>query len=450
VTARRWVPRILVVAATLRFLGTCVSAIGATHGDFYATLPGAYVERLNPTLWNSPDLRASWAFHQPTYLHGPAQYLTLYPIAFLDSYRAIAALLLVIYAGLVIGTVFLLRRMLEATTGRPLPLAGIYTITLLFVPVLQAFGQREFEVVTLVVVIAAFAAAATEHPGVAGGLFAYISAFKYAPVLVVPYFVARRWWRALIAYGIVALLIATAAHAVFGLPRFFNNNVPSLLAEQLSIGGSPASFCEVWTNPATHHFALSNQTYASLRWGLCNLHDRHPGIPLPLTYLLVCAAVAVTGLAGFVRLERGAPLAPEAERWRRVLELSTLVIVYTTFFFAHFYYLSALLVPVTALSVRFLHADRLAPIDVSLWAIAYVLLAAFLVPSSVVAKVVRVDLVSLYARYAIYVYGELLLLGLVLREYLRVPVTSARPVVARISRTGCAGNDCLASVSSGK
>src|SRR5438132_13718701 len=75
-------------AAMLRY-GTDLSG----RGDFFATLPGAYVQSLNPTLWNSKDLQMAMGFHRPFYIYGPTQYLTLYPMAFLDSYAQIAAVL---------------------------------------------------------------------------------------------------------------------------------------------------------------------------------------------------------------------------------------------------------------------------------------------------------------------------------------------------------------------
>ena len=77
-------------------MAATVSGFTATHGDFYASLPGAYAETWNPTLWSSPDLKDSWGFERRTYLHGPTQYLTLLPIVFFNSYAAIARLLLVL------------------------------------------------------------------------------------------------------------------------------------------------------------------------------------------------------------------------------------------------------------------------------------------------------------------------------------------------------------------
>jgi hypothetical protein len=86
------------------------SAIGRVRGDFYASMPGATSRPLNPALWNSPDMTAAWGYHRDTYFHGPAQYLTLYPLALLDSFGSIAAVLLPVYAVLLAAAFWLMWR----------------------------------------------------------------------------------------------------------------------------------------------------------------------------------------------------------------------------------------------------------------------------------------------------------------------------------------------------
>src|SRR3954466_10903677 len=81
------------VAASARFGAAIYRAPATAQGDFMATLPGAYARQLNPTLWNSDDLRPSLGFGRDIYLYGPTQYLLLYPIVFLDSYAQIARVL---------------------------------------------------------------------------------------------------------------------------------------------------------------------------------------------------------------------------------------------------------------------------------------------------------------------------------------------------------------------
>src|SRR5687767_14190726 len=137
----------LVALVLARVAGVIWSATGRTLGDFFASMPGAHVEQLNPTLWNSPDLVGAWGYHQPTYFHGPTQYLTLYPLSYLDSFAQIAAVLLVVYGGVLALTfwmLWLIAKRLGASRAAFVPLLAS---TFLFLPLLQAYLQREFALV---------------------------------------------------------------------------------------------------------------------------------------------------------------------------------------------------------------------------------------------------------------------------------------------------------------
>lgn len=93
----RAIQLLLIALVIVRVSSVTWSATTRTRGDFYASMPGAYVETVNPTLWNSPDMVESWGYHNRTYFHGPIQYLTLYPLAYFDSFAAIASVLLPLY-----------------------------------------------------------------------------------------------------------------------------------------------------------------------------------------------------------------------------------------------------------------------------------------------------------------------------------------------------------------
>src|SRR5439155_18683315 len=163
----------------IRVSGVARSAQTSVGGDFAATLPGPYAEKLNPEVWDSADLRGSWGFHQRFYLYGPTQYLTLYPIVFLDSYAQIARVLLFVYAGVIAWALYLMWRIVSAVDG-PIPLGlVVVTITsLLFFPLLQAYGQREFEVVVFFLMVAATYLLVTKREGAAGALLGYVTWFK--------------------------------------------------------------------------------------------------------------------------------------------------------------------------------------------------------------------------------------------------------------------------------
>jgi len=446
-------PRLAVgasIVATVRLGAAYRAALTATHGDFYATLPGAYVERINPTLWNSPDLRDSWAFHHSAYLHGPTQFLTLYPIAYLDSYRAIAAVLLPVYALLLLVAIALLCRAVNAPADRVVTFWSVYAIVGLFFPILQALGQREFEIVIVAALALAVVAAVADRPLLLGSAWAYVTGFKYIPVLAVLYFIGRRWWRVLLAYVAALLVIAGMAEAVFGLRGFFNDTVRSQAAAQLSELRSGDALCESFVNPLTQDFAHANQTFAGVRWGLCALRDRHPWLPLPFSYLVVCAAVGAAAVLGFVRLERADRLDSRAEQWRRLLELSVVITACSTLFFAHYYYLAVLVVPLVVLFARFAAEWPTRRGAMIAWAAAYVLLGAFVVPSGATLRLIGVDVFAIYMRGAFYVYGEMLLLALLLREYLALPAAARAATAASTSTVGMAGSDWRASVRSTK
>jgi hypothetical protein len=393
-----------------------------TKGDYYATLPGAYVEHLNPALWQSPDLDNIQG-RAPTYLRGPSQYLTLYPMAWLDSYAEIAAVLLGVYAVVIFAAAFVMWRALSDAAGRAAPAAGVVAATLMFFPLLQAYVAREFEVVTVLALALALWAMVRDRQAAAGAWLAYLALFKYLPLIALPYLALRRWWRALAGFAVSAGVLLALAHWLFGLQHFTNNHIPNVAAGLVSSLGTTQDFCD---GPDRLHRFSDAMQETNLRFALCGVGRVLPVPPVAAYLAIVLATIAAAGL-GFVRLERSPqPLAPAAERWRRVWELSLLVIVYSTFFYSHYYYLCVLIVPLNALLVRAWPAPVFRPWPLGLWMAAYLLLAAFALPPSFLSRVLGTDVWWLYMRSQAYFAGEMLLLGLVLREYLTVEVRSEK------------------------
>ena len=91
--------------AALYLIKGIYRGLSYTHGDFYNTLPGEYASRWNPTLWHSADIQPALAYNHGAYLYGPTQYLTLFPIVFLDSYASIASWLLAVYPVVLLAAV---------------------------------------------------------------------------------------------------------------------------------------------------------------------------------------------------------------------------------------------------------------------------------------------------------------------------------------------------------
>ena len=411
----RWLSFGLLALVAARVLFAVRAAVSNTRGDYYASLPGPYVKTINPVLWDSPDMAGAWGYHLDTYYHGPIQYLTLYPVAYLDSYAAIAQMLLPIYV-VVLGAAFwYLRAALRTLVpGITVP---VLASTFLFFPLLQALIQREFEVVVFLGLCVALWFLLRDRLNPAAAALAYVAWFKYVPLVFVAYLAWRGWYRAVGVFVLTSAAIIALTQAVFGLEFFFNNNVPEHAAQVFNLwsyGFQPgnhgfmygAGFCHGWIDVET--------TLANVRHGLCSLSFDAPWLPANLVYLAICAAVAVSYLVTHARLDR-TQLDADQERWRRALEFSVVTTVYSSFLFNHYYYLIVLAIPLNVLLVRLL-AHR-AHGRLAAWAFAYVCLSAFVVPTSVLARLTGADVWAFYIKGAWFLWGELVLMALLLYEY---------------------------------
>lgn len=431
--------RTLIVAALLAIAVVRFSAVayrGLTYsiGDFYATQPGAYVETFNPTLWASADLTDVQG-KSSFYHRGPTQYLTTLPLSLLDSYRQIALVLLVVFPILIAGAAVVMWRAFSGARRDPMLLALILTTSLVFYPTLQAYVAREFEIVIMAATAMLFAAALGRRETSIGVWTAYLSLYKFFPLALLPLLVARRWWRALAACTATAAMMLAAAHVMFGLQNFSSDGfVQRFVVHTLTTIGSTDQFCH---GPFDLLRYLPQSHDVSVRFALCGINEHVP-FPAAAVYLALIVATLLALAYGFFRAERRAPLAPEAERWRRTCELSAVVIVYVTFFFTHYYYLTVLIVPLTALMAR-AYQQRSARLW-SAWAASYLLLSAFLLPLSQLTKWLETDVFTWYLATFAYLPGQLLLLGMILYEYATLPLSS---FAARYGRQadGPAGSD---------
>lgn len=411
----------VVAVVCIRIASTIWAALWNNRGDFYASLPGTYVKWVNPTLWNSPDMRGAMGYHLDTYYHGPTQYLTLYPIAFLDSYEQIAWALLPCYIfALGIGWMCLHRALATLAPGRPIGVP-LFAASFLFFPLLQALIQREFEVITFMVWCFALLQLVTDRRERAAAAFAYIAWFKYIPLMLIGYCAVRGWMRALGVFVVASLVIVALTQVAFGLDEFYNNNVPGHAAQVLNVfeysfyydaGGvlNGAGFCRGWFETET--------TLTNLRHGLCAISARAPAVPANIVYLLICAVVAATCLVTHVRLQRAVPRPHFDEGWRRAIELSIIITICSCFFFAHYYYLIALTVPYSVLLVRFL--TQRTPVWLAWWAASYAMVSALVIPTGILSRLAGTDAWAWYVGAGWCFYGELLLVMLLLIEYWRV------------------------------
>jgi hypothetical protein len=411
---------LLVALVIVRLASVTWSATVRTRGDFYASLPGAYVETLNPDLWNSEDMIGAWGYHRDTYFHGPTQYLTLYPLALFDTFAAIAAVLLPIYAVVLAAIYWLIWRVARRLGGSDALRVPLLASTFLFFPVLQAYLQREFEVVITLALAGAMLLLVLDRRSKAAALLAYAAWFKYIPLMFAGYLGLRRWWRELAVFVAVSAVILIATEWLFGLSRFFNNNVPGHAAQVFVLWGHGfaydatghlygTGFCEGWFD--------NESTLSNLRHGLCTFSAAHRWVNPPLIYLLICGTVAGIYLWTHARLERAA-LPALVESRRRVLEVSIITTICACFFFSHYYYLILLVIPFNVLLMLYLIDERYRALG--LWAVAYFLVGAFVVPMTLLSRLAGYDVWEPFIWQGWFWYGEVLLVGLLMNEYRRL------------------------------
>jgi len=405
-----------------------------TRGDYYFTMPGEYARQLNPALWTSPDLQQAIGFNHGTYLYGPTQYLTLFPVVFLDSYESIASALLVVYP-LVLGAAWycLWRTLAIGEERRPAMPALLFAAMFAFLPLTQALIQREFEVVAFLLLAGACLLLVRGREVASGALLAGLTWFKYWPIILLGAFIVHRRLRGLAAFAVTSAAILLAAHLAFGLEHFVIGKTlgtvgglvrplggGEVLYPVIPEGAGKSDFCRQWI--------WGRGTAADVRWALCSVEYSVPAFSAKAAFFALIAGTATLFLWGAYRLESGLPTR-SAAKWATVWELSILTIVGVSFVHAHYYYLIAFLLPLTALlfsySARPQSARRT---KLAAWAVTYVLLNAFIVPTSWLSAITHRDAWALYLDSGACLLGTLMLLGLVLWEFTRLTVHAPQPL----------------------
>lgn len=406
-----------------------------THGDFYFSLPGEYAARLNPTLWNSPDLREALAFNHGAYIYGPSQYLTLFPVVFLDSYHAIAAALLVVYAAVAIAAWYVLWTTLREGEAAMRGMgAATFALTFAFLPTTQALIQREFEVVALLALTAACALYVRRRDTASGALVAYLTWFKYWPVALIGTFVVHRRVRGLVGFVAGSAVLLGAAQLIFGLPQFLILRTAGIieglvrplgsgyvLYPAMERGALKSDFCRQWIG--------GRGTAADVRWMLCGVEDRFPALPAKGAFYAIAIVTAAAFLAAALAVGGRAETDPSVAKWTGIWEFSLLTIAGGAFVHAHYYYYVMFVLPLSALACWY--AARPQPwrrTKIALWVVAYTLLNALIVPMSWLSAASGRDAWTLYLDSGVCLLGVLLLLGLVLWEFVRLALVAPRTV----------------------
>ena len=399
-----------------------------TRGDYYFTMPGEYAKRLNPTLWTSPDLQQAIGFNHGSYLYGPTQYLTLFPVVFLHSYESIAAALLIVYPLVLIAAWGCLWRALAAgEQPRPQMAAVLFAAMFAFLPLTQALIQREFEVVGFLLLLCACRLLVRGQEAACGVVLAGLTWFKYWPVILLGTLIVHRRWRGMAAFAAASAAILLAAHLAFGLEHFVIGKTMGtvgglvrplgggvVLRPVIPEGASKSDFCRQWV--------WGRGTEADVRWALCAIEYRLPLFSAKAMFFALVGGIAALFLWGAYRLESGQPSAAAA-KWATIWEFSILTIVGASFVHAHYYYLIVFLLPLAAL--LFWYTTRPQPArawKIALWAATYLLLNAFIVPTSWLSSVLHTDAWALYLDSGACLAGTLMLLALVVWEFTGLPV----------------------------
>jgi hypothetical protein len=176
-----------------------------------------------------------------------------------------------------------------------------------------------------------------------------------------------------------------------------------------------------------------NLTLASVRYGLCRIVEPADVAVVDALFWSVVAGVLLAFAAGFLKLRRTEKLDPDTERWSRLLEFSLLVTLSGGLFYGHYYYLSKLIIPINVLLCRYAAAPEHRVPKLASLVVVYLLLTAFVIPPTITSRLLGLDTWRLYMQHALYLYGQTLLIGLLLWEYLTLLRERERTAPARVS-----------------
>ena len=431
--AARAIVLVCLVVGALFFAKAFYRGLSFSRGDFYNTVPGDYARRWNPALWNSPDVQPALEYNRGEYLYGPTQYLTLFPIVFLDSYASIASALLVVYALVLLAAWYALWRLLRKDEPQHLILQGVvFAVVFAFLPLAQTLIQREFEAVAFLLLIVACLAFALGRDAVSGTALAALTWFKYWPIVLLAALVFHRRLKGLGAFVVASAVLLGTAHVAFGLDHFRIGQTMGIvqgllrplgsgekLYAVIDRGAQKSDFCRQWI--------WGRGTEADIRWALCGLEDRRPALSAKAIFF---ALVVVTGALfawGASLLERRG-FDSALGKWAAIWEFSILTIAGVAFVHAHYYYYIVFLLPLCAL--LYWYATRAQPwrkTKIALWVATYVLVNALIIPLSWFSAVLKRDAMDFYLNSGLCMLGTLLLLALVLWEFTHLSAAK-RPV----------------------
>ena len=174
-------------------------------------------------------------------------------------------------------------------------------------------------------------------------------------------------------------------------------------------------FCGTWYP--------TEQTAVGVRWAICRLAYSHRWLPAPEVFYTAAIVLALVALCAFIRIRQKDTLTEGEHRWSTIWEMSLVTMGAALMLSAHYYYFVFLTLPLTAMAYHLVHPRQ--PLKLAALAGAYCLLSAFLIPLSLGSSVLGIDVWRFYVEHAVYLYGEIILVALVLWEYTAIGLREA-------------------------
>lgn len=293
-------------------------------------------------------------------------------------------------------------------------------------------------VVLLCLVLATYLLIARRE-GWAGALMGLITWFKLWPIAFVAYFLAKRQFRAVAAFIVASCLTLGLGQALFGLDRFMvlsPSASSSMYGSRFILGslippldgaaffavagdGSRAlvgrGFCGTWYP--------TERTAVGVRWAICRLAYSHRWLPAPELFYTAAIVLALVSLCAFIRIRQKDTLTEGQHRWSTIWEVSLVTMGSALMLSAHYYYFVFLTLPLSAMTYHL--ASPRQPFKLAALAGAYCVLSAFLIPLSLGSSVLGIDVWRFYVEHVVYLYGEIILVALVLWEYTAISLREA-------------------------
>jgi hypothetical protein len=266
--------------------------------------------------------------------------------------------------------------------------------------------------------------------GSAGALLGVITWFKLWPIAFLGYFLVKRQFKAAAGFLIASLAALGLGHLAFGLDRFliFNPSISTeilhkqfilsrlIMPPQPSIFHSDAGgwhgtgFCGIWY--------AAEQTAVGVQWAVCRLAFSHRWLSGWLLFYGLVAAAGVCGCLGLFLFERLINLSPQERQWSIIYEISLVTCAGAFVLNAHYYYFVYLTLPLSVLAHEYAQARAWSKLGAL--TLAYLLLGAFLLPFSLMSRLFGVNFWEFYLDHVLYLYGFLILVALLLREYVTI------------------------------